>query len=112
MRGMGSRATFLDQERTFGIDCRLGSVVLDPPLPFPAEKIETETVVVQICEYEQFGSKGDPLIVGEQTFEDGVLDPLPVILAGPGDPAKPSLPGAGGGGDVVADKDHHGRGQT
>ena len=84
--------------------------MLDAPLPFVAEEIETQAVALQIRELQQLRTKRDPLVVGQQTFKHGVLHALAVVQAGFGDVAQAAPPFSGCGGDIVADKNHHGRG--
>jgi hypothetical protein len=99
-----------DEQRAFRIDGRLGSVVLDSALPFVAEKVEPQAVVIEVSELEQVSSEANPLVVLEEALEDGVLHPLAVVKAGIGHTAEPALAVGRDGGDIVADEDHHGRG--
>ena len=82
-------------------------MVLDSPLPFGPEKIKTQAVVFQIRELQEFRPKRDPLVVGEQAFEHGILHTLAVVQAGFGDVAQAPLAVGCRGGDIVTDEDHH-----
>ena len=80
-----------DEQRTFRIDGRFGSVVLNPSLPLVAEEIEAQTVAFKIRELEQCRAKLYPLIVFQQTFENRILHPLTVVEACLGDAPEPSF---------------------
>ena len=82
--------------------------MLNPTLPFVAEKVEAQTVALEVCELEEFGAEMDPLVVLQETLEDGVLHTLAVVEAGFGDAAEASLAIGGRGRDIVADDHEHG----
>ena len=86
MIGEGPRADSNDQ-RTLRIQRSFSSMVLDSPLPFGPEKIKTQAVVFQIRELQEFRPKSDPLVVGKQALEHGILYALAVVQAGFGDVA-------------------------
>ena len=86
--------------------------MLDAALPFRAEKIESQAVVLKIGDFQKFGAKEDPLVVLQEAFKNRVLHALAVVEAGFGDVTEAALPGGGRGGDIVADEDHHGGSET
>jgi len=65
-------------------------MVLDPPLPFVAEKIETQAVMFEVGELEQAGTELPPLIVFQQAFEDRILHLLAMVEAGLGGTTEPT----------------------
>ena len=81
--------------------------MLHAALPFVAEEIETQAVVVEVGKLEQLGTETDPLVVLQEAFEYGVLHALSVVEAGLGDTAQAALAVGGGGGNIVADEDEH-----
>ena len=74
----GSRVHSNDQ-RALGINGRFRSMVLDSPLPLGSEKIESQAVPFEICDPQEFGPEGHPLIVGQEAFENRVLHSLAVV---------------------------------
>ncbi len=64
--------------------------------------------MIQICQLQKLGSEMNPLVVVQEAFEDGILRPLSVIEAGFGHSPQASFAFGGAGGNIVADKDHHG----
>ena len=82
--------------------------MLNPTLPFVAEKVEAQTVVLEVGELEEFGAETDPLVVLQEAFEYGVLHALSVVEAGLGDAAQAALAIGGRGRDIVADDHEHG----
>jgi hypothetical protein len=98
-----------NEQRPFRIERRFRPMVLNASLPLRSEKIETQAVMFQVCEPQEVCPEGDPLIVGQEAFKDGVLHALAVVQAGFGDVAEATLAIGRRGGDIVADEDHHRR---
>ena len=55
--------------------------MLHAPFPIVAQKIESQAVPIDIGFGQQFGTQRNKLRRVDPTLEDGVLNPLPVILA-------------------------------
>ena len=53
--------------------------MLDSALPFVAEKVESQAVVLEVCELEEFGTEMDPLVVFQETLEDRILHALAMV---------------------------------
>jgi hypothetical protein len=86
----------------------LDAEVLDLPLPVGAEEVEPKAVLGLIIFLKEPLAKEGPLRRVDHALEDRVLDSLAEVQAGLGDTAQAAASSRGGGGDVVADKDHHG----
>ena len=80
-----------NEQRSLWINRWFSSVVLNPPLPIVAKKIETQAVVFKIRELKQCRAKLHPPIVFQQTFENRILHPLTVVEACLGDAPEPSF---------------------
>jgi hypothetical protein len=60
----------LQDQGTFRIITRLGSAMLNPPLPIGSQEVEAEAVGAGIDDGEEFGAKRDPQRRFQEALED------------------------------------------
>ena len=74
-----------EDERTIHVETGLGTDMFDATAPFATQHVEAQRVACRINDADKPGTQGRPLRGIEIAFEDGVLNALAPILAGPRD---------------------------
>ena len=105
--GLSLLAERLENEWPFRIVSNFCADVLDPPLPFRSEKVETETVLRGIGFRHKTRPKDHPLGCIHDAFKNRILHPLAVIFAQSGHSAQSATTGFIASAHIVTDKDHH-----
>ena len=81
--------------------------MLNSRSPVGAESVETEAILLAIYFLDEAGSQYRPLGGVDLALEDGVLNPLPEILAQSRNAPETAAPGRVAGGHVVCDEHEH-----
>jgi len=82
-------------------------MVLDAMLPISPEIVKADRILLRVHDCEQLVFEFHQLPGIHLAFEDGILDPLPVVETGFGDFTQSGPAGRGGGGDIVGDEGVH-----
>ena len=105
----GVRTGASNNQRIVRIDGLIRSDVFNPPPPICPEEIKPQTILIRIDFLHQLIAEKGPLRRVNGAFENGVLHPLPIVLANLCDTPQPGLPSRVDCGNVVAYDNHHGR---
>jgi hypothetical protein len=81
--------------------------MLDTPLPICTEEVKSQAVPLLIDFFNQTRPQHNPLCGINLAFENGELNPLPVILAGLGDASQAPMSSRRYGLNVIADEHEH-----
>jgi hypothetical protein len=84
-----------DDEWAFEVDWLVSANVLDPRSGVLVERVEAEAVFGRIDDLQKTIAEEHPIGSADKAFEDGLLDPLSIILTGARGLPKASAAGGG-----------------
>ena len=103
----GALSPSLKNERSRNVVVIILAMMLNAMLPVSAKMIEANTVGVWIHDLKEFPSEFDKLSWINEALEDGCLNPLAIVEAGFGNPAKSGFSGKTGRRNIVGDENIH-----